>query len=512
MRVAMVLCPSWDQRFPVFSVALLSAHLGARGHESLFFDLNKELFLHREAKAGAPTRMELLCRDSEFVGVEIERELGAYLERYAIQLLSSGAPLVCFLIYWDNALVSLEFAKRIKRLDPSRKVVFGGPACADLPRCLEYVSDPSVDAVVVGEGDFSFPDLVDAFSRSGRLDGIPGILTKSSKLSADGLLPRPPLADLSTSPTPDFSGYDLNHYPHGELTLETSRGCVRRCEFCADWRSGRKYRQKDGRRIVAQMHELLSRHPGTKGFLFADSLVNGDMRQLTEVADALIRDGIATRWSGYAIVRPEMTREFLEKLRRSGCWNLFYGVETGSDKVARDMGKNTTRTLCSRVIQDMKRTGMTNVTFLMVGYPTETESDFEQTLDFIRENAGSIGCLTISTPHVQPMADELVRYNIDPNSHHQYWATRDGANTFPIRVQRLRRALETAHANGVEVHIMRRKDKRALEFYCDIQMIGYYRFIGDDARADEHSRNAEALERDWAAGYMPNHASRHQVP
>ncbi len=492
VRTALVLCPSWDLRHPTYAPALLAALLRSRGHEPLLFDLNKDFALHAEAAGDPSAKLEPLWANCLIQPRRLLDRFAVFFEEYAARVAGSRAAVVGFTALGSNIAMSRALARRVKALNPGLFVVFGGPSCFSPDVCAQLVKNDVIDAVVPGEGDRAFPDLVDALDVGRSASSVAGVLTRRSS--------GPPAVPtvLDDLPTPDFSIYNLGLYPQRELTLETSRGCVRRCDFCSDWRNWRRFRRKSPTRIAAQMRELLGCHSETRGFLFADSIVNGDISSLATLADALIAEGSLARWSGYAIVRPEMTASFLEKLRRAGAWNLFYGVETGSEAVSLAMGKRVSPQLNSRVLRATREAGMTNVVFIMVGHPSEGEAEFEETLDFIRRNASSIGCLSVSMCNTDPMDEQAIaRYGIAHPG--PYWSARGGQNDFCMRLDRFRRVHRTAYDHGIEVYVHNRSDPTSHEFYYETVLAEYHLAMSNHLEAATHLVRLHRLETAWRA-------------
>jgi radical SAM superfamily enzyme YgiQ (UPF0313 family) len=325
MNVALLLCPQWDMEFATFSLALLSAHLRGRGHVIQLYDLNKEMASMPQAVNGFKSKeisnIEIPWLDAAYVRETVAPIYHEYWESVVSRILAQETHIVGFSIYFSNRFVSLELARRIKARDPKIKVVFGGPACLKFSKCLELIKEDSVDAVVFGEADISLPRLVDEFDRSGELKAGPGILLSESPETWRE--EQETVSDLDTLPYADFTDFNLSLYPGGK-SLHTSRGCVRRCTFCSEWRASR-YRQMSGQRIYAEIEHQINQDPQTTEFIFADSLLNGDMKALSSFCDLLLRGSLKITWGGYAIVRPEMTRDFMEKMYRAGCRWLLYG-------------------------------------------------------------------------------------------------------------------------------------------------------------------------------------------
>ncbi len=104
------------------------------------------------------------------------------------------------------------------------------------------------------------------------------------------------------------------------------------------------------------------------------------------MCDLIIKDkGLEIFWGGKAAIRPEMTLALLKKMYKAGNRSLVYGVESGSDKVLKDMKKAFTVELAKRVIRETHEAGIAVGIFWIIGFPTENESDFQESLNFLNE-------------------------------------------------------------------------------------------------------------------------------
>ncbi|HVC08564.1 MAG TPA: radical SAM protein [Elusimicrobiota bacterium] len=447
MKVTLVLCPRWDPCCPVASFGLLSSQLKMRGHDVEIADLNRVMTM-LDVASGYKSWGHLGTGDAgtspEFVRSLFFNYRG-WLESYARKLVSNGCRLFGFSSYYSNHLASLEFAKILKKTAPDIKIVFGGPNCLRFSFCLSCVREDCVDGVVFGEGDISFPGLVDGFEATGRLQAGPGILLKDDETTWKN--EQEIVDDLNRLPYADYSGFAMLDTYEAKM-IHTARGCIRKCVFCSDWRQ-MSFRRMGGRRIFDEVAHQLSSHPKMNRFIFGDSILNSSMPDLLEFCDLVLGRGLKISWEGYAIVRPDMPPRAMEAMRRSGCRGLYYGVETGSSRLLRDMGKGVPAALNAEILRRTTEAGISSVVTWMVGFPTETEEFFEESLDFLRANAKNIGMLGMSLFSIQEMQDISERFNFAPGQHDLFWNTKDGKNTFPVRLKRMRRTFEAAAEAGI---------------------------------------------------------------
>jgi radical SAM superfamily enzyme YgiQ (UPF0313 family) len=464
MKAALVLAPKWSLTTPPLALPLLAAHLRRRGHEVVLFDMNGEAATLSRPQNGT------ILHDSVWEDETLFRERllpaqHAYFEKYADRILASGASLAGFSLFHSNTLVTFHLASRIKSKNPRIKIVLGGPSCLDFERCLSFLKADCVDAVVIGEGDKVLPAIADSLERTGKIAPMKGVLLPGRP---ETWKPEQDITeDLATLPFADYAGFALAPYGNTVKTIHSARGCVRKCNFCSEW-GGRPFRQMPGRRIHEEIVHQLRCHPGVTEFMFGDSLINGVMKSLTEFCDLTIRDRLDIRWWGFAIVRPEMTEAVHARMRDAGCMSLLYGIESGSQKVLDAMDKHATVETASRVLRDSARAGVSTYTPMIVGYPSETEADFDASIEFVKRNGEHIDTLGLSLFSVFELKKYPEKFNLPPSPHDRFWRTKDGGNTFPMRISRARRMIQAARSAGIpRINFEGSEDPAHMPRQCD---------------------------------------------
>lgn len=476
MKAALLVCPNWDIQLPTHAPALLQGALKERGHEARAFDMSAEMFSkYGDHSFRALPSFHLAWIHPEYVDRDIIPRFADFMDEYADRVLAYSPRVVGFSTFLSNKFFSLRMAERIKKKDPSVKIVFGGPTCFSERESRDIISRDCVDAVVFGEGDRTFPRLIDGLARTGKLEPGLGIWLREDP--STWTPEQDYIEDLDTLPFPEFEGYDLELYK-GSKTLHSSRGCIRRCVFCSDWRLKKKYRQMTGERIFEQLKRQLDADPSHRTFHFADSTMNGKMPSITAFCDKLLETSTTAFWGSFAVVRKEMSPEFLGRMWEAGCRFMLYGIESGSKEMLRQMNKPVVPELNGRVLVDSMQAGIQSTVSIMVGFPTETEEHFRETLDFIDRYAEGIGRLTPSLFSIFEMSDRWADYNLPRENHQLYWRTRDGSNTFLTRLERLGRLFD-----------------RAAE--CSVPVLFEGRISVEETRG--HMENLEREYREWAS-------------
>jgi radical SAM superfamily enzyme YgiQ (UPF0313 family) len=391
----MIMMPAWSLETPPMATAYLSTFLRRKNYDVSIFDFNLDFY------KSTPHNKRYLFDGNQFNSwfpegnfrQNILEGLGfeQFADNWAKQIVDRKMDIVCFSTYYSNYLPSLMLAQKIKQLDKSKIIIFGGPESDRYENGYEFIKKDYIDIVVIGEGEFTLERIIEAISKKSELKNIRGILYKERGVLFDNK--GVDIEDIDKIPFPTFDDFNLADYTNRELLpILASRGCVNYCKFCSSWPFWR-YRSRKADTILEEIKYLKSRY-GVKKYDIIDASINGDIEQLDKLCDLLIKDKVEINWGGKICIRPEMTKEFLEKMYAAGCRWLSYGIESGSQRVLKDMGKNFDIRLAHEVLKNTHRLKMNVATFFIIGYPIETRKDFLETLWFIIKNRQYIGSIS----------------------------------------------------------------------------------------------------------------------
>lgn len=319
--------------------------------------------------------------DSDQV-LALDRLVGEFYERlktYVLDLLAVDTPDVLGIsVYSDTLPASLFAFRTAKDMYPGIRTVMGGgifasdlaPGTPNMAFLLEKA--PYIDQMLVGEGENLFLQyLENRLPRSRRVVTLGDIQHKT--------------LDLAEAPVPDFSDFQLVHYPY--LTAYASRSCPFQCKFCAETKHWGKYRKKSADQAAEELTALYRAH-GTQLFLMSDSLLNP---VVTELSHRLTEEDVSIYWDGYLRAdAPAGDTENTQLWRRGGFYRARLGIESGSRRVLDLMNKNTTVDRMKAAVSALAHAGIKTTTYWVVGFPGETEADFQETLDFLEEMADDI--------------------------------------------------------------------------------------------------------------------------
>ncbi len=308
--------------------------------------------------------------------IQIIDDFYIQLEKYILELLDREKPEVLGISVYGGTLAPSLFAfKLAKEKYPGIKTVMGGGVFAgelavDSPNFRFFLqAAPYIDKIIVGEGELLFLKFL--------RDQLPG--PESQRVYSIKDLNHQ-LLDISSVGPPDFSDFDISLYPH--LATYTSRSCPFQCNFCVETVYWGKYRKKSGSQIVKELKEL-QQTQGYRFFVLCDSLLNPVIRDLSREC---LKTGSSFYWDGYLRVDKTVCDPGNTLLwRRAGFYRARLGLESGSQKMLDAMGKKISLEQMKIALASLASVGIKTTTMWIVGYPGETEKDFQQTLNFIEE-------------------------------------------------------------------------------------------------------------------------------
>jgi radical SAM superfamily enzyme YgiQ (UPF0313 family) len=292
------------------------------------------------------------------------------------EILKKKMPQVMgFSIVNGNRWGAIEIARAAKKIAPKVKIVFGGIGAHFLWE--HYLNHfPEIDYIVLGEGEYSFLNLI-RFLESGG-DGNPAELTgvafRSDGKPKSTCLPEP-IADLDALPIPA----DYFHYQH----LSSSRGCTWQCTFCGSpkfW--GERIRWRSPEHFVRELEVLYKN--GIRFFYFSDDTFTMIKERVIEICKKIIAKNLKITW--FAISRVNyVNEEVLLWMRKAGCLQISYGIESGSEKIREALNKQIKTGHIKKAFALTTKYGILARAYIIYGSPGETWESIQETIDLMHE-------------------------------------------------------------------------------------------------------------------------------
>jgi ribosomal peptide maturation radical SAM protein 1 len=309
----------------------------------------------------------------------------AFVDWCRDELVRQAPRIVGFTSVFHQHVASLALAKRLKHALPDCFIVMGGANCegpmgAETVRCF-----PFVDAAVSGEGDVIFPLLVERVLAGRPVDGLAGVRTPARygrQLALGQPATAPMVQAMDQLPIPDYRDYfeqfGRSRYAREwqpSIFFETSRGCwwgeIQHCTFCGLNGSTLAYRSKSAGRALAELRELIAKHPGCDVQVVDNILDLAYFRDFVpQLAEAPV--GVTLFYETKANLRKEQIR----LLARAGIRGLQPGVESLSDAVLKLMRKGVTALQNIQLLKWCKELGVDPHWNIIWGFPGEPPSEY----------------------------------------------------------------------------------------------------------------------------------------
>ncbi len=348
MDVLLTTVPLPERHHPVLPLGLLRlrAELRRRGHDACWFDPNVPGQLDELLRA-------LRSRRPAVVGVSMRN----------VDSCDS----------WNNRhyVPAMERLVRLVRREARDAVLVAGGSGFSLFARTLMSRLPEIDVGVRGEAETRFADLVDAGGDPSR---IPGVLHRDAAGRPVEHGTAAPV-DPAGLPIPAVTARELRPYTAADdqIGVETKRGCDFRCTYCTYPRLGGAIRPFPVQAVLATVEHL--RGAGMRSFHVTDSIFNHPLEHAKAVCRGLIDLGWRGRWGAF-VNESFVDRELLRLMKDSGCGKLDYGLDAGTDRGLRRLGKTATVRQALRAYEMTERAGLDYTVSLFLSYPGQRRRDY----------------------------------------------------------------------------------------------------------------------------------------
>jgi len=347
--------------------------------------------------------------------------------------------------------------KLLEKISPNRnyKIVIGGSGA--------FISLKNTTQLLIE--NFKNRDLFDDYIRGECEESVPKYLQHGA---GDGINNNnfTQIVNLDSLPILTYKFLNLDDYDYlankKSIYIEGSRGCVRNCTYCDVVAYWPKYRFRSGKHIASEIIKHYETH-GITDFYFTDSLVNGSLKAFSDMCSYLANYNFTEKisWSGQFIFRDRRSvpPEHFEMIAKAGGDTFFVGIETGSDRIRKAMGKNFTNEDIEYQLEQFYKNKLKTTFLMFPGYITETIEDHNDTLIMFKKwqkyvANGTINGLELGSPLIflenSPLAHMIDEFKIkfldtNSNSNKRFWILEDNPEyNFKARVERQLDYYETA--------------------------------------------------------------------
>lgn len=266
-------------------------------------------------------------------------------------------------------------AKKIINHLPGLKIIAGGHHATLVPE--KVLKETNTFIVVRNEGEFAIKDIFN----NKPIKDISGISYKEGSRIIHNPK-RPPIKNLDILPFIDRS---LLNEPE-EKSIVTSRGCPFNCIFCSSSIvNGKKIRMRTVKNIIQEILELQTKFNVSKIHFIDDNFIFSKGR-IQEFINAINKKRIKIKWRALARVSTisGFDAKLMEAIKNSGCYQLTFGIESGNERILQFIKKGITKEQAIRAISLCKEAGIKTKAYFMLGFPSETRAEVQDTIDFAK--------------------------------------------------------------------------------------------------------------------------------
>ncbi len=338
-------------------------------------------------------------------------------------ILEKQPKVICI---YTNLMTKIEVVKLIKILKTEKynhpKIILGGP---DITYNIENYLKTGADFLVIGEGEETTFELYKTIQSYGNFHEIDGIaFMENNKIIQTNS--RTKIKDLTDLPLPNREAINMQRYldtwkqNHGQssMTISTQRGCPYTCKWCSTAVYGQSYRRRPAHLVASEM-KMLKEQYNPDAIWFVDDVFTVSHKWLQEFRNEVIKQEAIVPFE--CITRAErLNDEILQLLKEIGCFRIWIGAESGSQKVIDLMDRRVDVNLVKKMIQKTNNIGIETGTFIMLGYPGETKKDISETIHYLKEASPTQYTITIA----YPIKGTSLYYEVEDKITHQpNWET-----------------------------------------------------------------------------------------
>ncbi len=248
----------------------------------------------------------------------------------------------------------------------------------------ELSQHPEFDAYIIGEGEYTMLELINAIENNIGLSNIKGLA-----YTIEGNIyynkQRPLVDNLDTIPFPARHLINMDQYTShkGSALLISTRGCPYSCIFCSTSKlHGNRYRVRSVDNVIREIGLILEEY-APKSLSFADDNFTFNRLRVKNLCDAILAHGYDTPWSCSARV-DNVDEELLNIMKNSGCDEIFFGIESGSQDILNTAKKGFQIKYAENALKLAKKFNIKTVASFILGLPTENNRTIRETIKFAK--------------------------------------------------------------------------------------------------------------------------------
>ncbi|QIB28006.1 B12-binding domain-containing radical SAM protein [Caloranaerobacter azorensis] len=337
------------------------------------------------------------CYNVEIVDFQYDCMIGLFkyvddfnknINNMCVYLLDKKPDIIGIYTMCNTYHIALLLGRKIKEVNPKVKIMLGGPQ-ATLTANETLKKFPWIDVIGLGEGENSIEIIVRNLLDDKSFSYEAGVAyVKEGQVINNGIAPL--IEDLDSLPMLDYSFFDMTRFK--SINIDVGRGCPYSCIFCSTknfWQ--RKFRIKSPQRLFEEIKWILYQY-GIKNFSFMHDLFTLNKKKVIEFCNLIIKGKLDIKWTCSARI-DTLDEEIIYKMASSGCSNIYLGIETGSPRMQRAIGKNLNISKIYEIVDMLNKYNIIPKLSFIYGFPDESEEDVRATIYMIETLAKKYGYL-----------------------------------------------------------------------------------------------------------------------
>ena len=290
------------------------------------------------------------------------------------------------------------FVNTAKGSQPNTKIIVGNSVASSIPEL--FLSKTKADVAIIGEGEISAYETVEAFRLEKDLKTVEGIVFKDAEGNIVLNEPRK-VGNINDFPIIEWDFFDVERYLNKPavntdrnpekmrvLPIITARGCAFKCTFCHYVFWNDPYRNRTPKSILTEIEFLINKY-NVNYIEFWDDLSFASAIQVEKLCDEIIKSGLKFKWNASVRVdlfsRARLTIEdsirVAKKMKKAGCYQVGFSLESGNQEILEMMNKKIEADSFYNTIYILREADIICETSVVFGYPIETRETIKQTFD-----------------------------------------------------------------------------------------------------------------------------------
>jgi len=286
----------------------------------------------------------------------------------------------------SQILPGLTLCRLIKQANPDLHITIGGSIFTRLVDNLRRADAmfQFADDFVVFEGETALLELVHQLEGNRDFSKVPNLIYRQN----GKIIVNQPFysENINALAAPNFDGMPFRQYfaPQSVLPIQFSRGCYYKdCAFCALTLDHQNFRQRQPEKVVDDLKLLMEKYE-TPFFFFTDECFA--LSPTKRLCGQLIQAGVNAQWTCEMRFEKNLSRDLLKLMRDAGCLKIVCGLESYNQRVMDFMKKGIKREHVNRIVDDCLDLDIAVHCYVLIGFPTETEAEAMETMNFILEH------------------------------------------------------------------------------------------------------------------------------